>query len=736
MVEKKALNHNKLLVVLLAGIIGLLIIIEPSMALIDCCVDTSTNICREGQDIASCDGTLYQGSLCVIIPECQTGCCCATPAAPNPDMWNAEETNMLMTQLACSSPTFGTPTPYNWLPINGSCIATCGGAGSGGTPGGEVYTVDGTIKDHTGANLEGAIVSVPYSGTNSATTDENGYYVISGVPAMSTNVFATKQGCTPTYSSTVSIDEDTTINFAINCEQQACTPGIPRITAVPVQGDDSARLTISFDDECEQLVEYVLIRNNNIVLTTTQEEYIDEGLLQETEYCWKVAANLGGSLHPATQDARDEACITTGAEACMHVGDNIEDLEWCDNSAEPNPLVLHCDDENHLVEKKCTDNRVCGFVGTGDDRRRDCVSQPPCEKCNGVFGLLKRFVFAIFYNGATTQCNSADLDGYCFEDRTTTTTDKLRACGEITTCEDYLSLDACQENPCEVPDDCDWLGVYNELGLGVCQATDAPAACDACDRLFGTCNEYLCESIGDRGGAVSDCYWDANDNGLQYPEDFGTHCIHKDKMACRYYDTQTDCTNGGANVVVDATYDSALLRTGGTHALTTASADQYNIGLCAWEADLNFDSGGFCYKNADNKPSEEAKDDCRESGAFLTHGHECLRDNEAPSTELILPSGTIGQHELAFLDYVVRDNLFDDEDIQTRFCVRESGQTCYPQETIAAAVAGIDLDVGEDNSFVIRYYSWDPAGNLEPVQERTAQIINLGYPILAGAELR
>lgn len=689
-----------------------------------CCIDSETFECTEGDDITCESPDESHDTVCAAVQEdneplCQTGCCCAGSSASNPDEWNLDEENMQMNAGQCGLE----GAAYDWeeLPSGSSCVEICSGSTGEPTPT-DTYTVEGTVTDTEGTPLELATVYIPTTGSSfQDSTDSQGDYLIQNIPELSGYIIAGHEGCLP-YSEAITVNTNQEVNIELNCNQNACEPSTnPTITADILRGTNEARLAFTSDNNCGDREYYHVIRTkmidgesgpSEVYDEIMAEEYTDSGLEPNTEYCYTIAAKYPSGLYPSLEE-RDEACITTGDEACMNNPE--EGLEWCQNDPQ---AVVNCNEDNILEENECSEGMVCNSVGNGVA----CVQQPPCDRCNGLFGKLSNLVMSIWQGGVERVCDSPSVQNFCYEDTTTTVNDAYKSCAHITSCEDYLSQNACTDNNCEVPDDCSWSDIFEETGTGICKGEQEAAACNKCEDIFGDCTQTLCSAIS------NDCYYDGEQNGLQ-ADILPSSCVHKEDMACRFYDTEEDCTAAGSNVQVDADY-TGTERTGGTHQVQSASNDHFGIGLCAWNEQAN-----RCYKNADAKEGADPEDDCIENGVFAAQGVDCLQDSEAPETELILPPGLVGTHEVGSLNYVTSDNHYTQAELTTRFCIDEQG-TCYPTQTLSQAVTDIrEMDIGEQTTIHIRYYSQDLSENLEEVHTKEVTVIEMGIPRITEAEI-
>jgi hypothetical protein len=87
--------------------------------------------------------------------------------------------------------------------------------------------------------------------------------------------------------------------------------------------------------------------------------------------------------------------------------------------------------------------------------------------------------------------------------------------------------------------------------------------------------------------------------------------------------------------------------------------------------------------------------------------------------------------DLRNMTVVARDNTYRRSELTTKFCLTFRGGVCYP-----------DKDVGQlftqtigTGQYTLRYYSADPAGNLERVQSINLVIDNDGTPLLIEARI-
>ena len=554
----------------------------------------------------------------------------------------------------------------------------------------------------------------------------------------------------------INFNDDKTYDFAAtnaftSCTAGSCMPVAPTITASLVRASPNAKLTVTYGADCGKYAKTTVQRENaetgatDVTEKTTKDPEIIVGPLEsQKEYCFTVSIQHGSGLPTVTSN---EVCKMTGDTECMIAGGPGS---WCNHDPQ---AIVTCDEETNVASAdNCDTGMICRRTAPGTHA---CVPRLPCEQCNGIFGILASLGLRIPFGGELAFCSRTDIQSYCFSDRTPTIVDAYASCGDVTSCEKYRSEDACEDDPCALEQGCAWRAVdeYTELGMGICVPTSKPVSCGGCETAFGTCTRELCEAIGKKDSGPSDCYWDGVANDVVGEDDLplAGRCLNKEEMACRYYDGQDDCEGVAAAqqaAELDVLYvrrSGVNVRTGTTNKILKPSNDLYSFQVCRWKPVSLADGGGICYRDADgdSKNAADPRDDCNERGYLTSTGmpmiEECWSDAEPPVTSLLAPAGVVGTHEIQSIDYAVSDNLWPATSITTWFCIeaKDAPTPCYPgKRTLNAAVTGAaGLDIGEQGAFKIRYYSEDPAGNLEVVKERTLTIINLGYPIATDLQI-
>jgi hypothetical protein len=705
------------------------------------------------------------------LDECRYGCCCDGEEAKTAD---------LLTRYQCDN-----YNGYEWesAAAGTDCNEQCSGStGTGAT----YYTVSGTVSDDssgTAQALEGAIISFPQGSLNrQGTSRADGSFSFAEVPASAYPITFTarKAGCDvigETQERVVQSDI-TDLDFTLTCQIGGCT--IDPVTTTLVETTPAEHVvTLSWepsscavndggyeitrcvgnigDGTCTGAVERIgyLPRDG-----TARHRYYDTTFELEKPYCYFInALTLDGTVVADGTNAvagADAHCIGGMSEYCLTTPHRpITELHCINDPGTLGTLngftgIGRCDEGNGFIEEEpCAVGQYCHEGAT-----LGCVNPSICDYCNGPFGAFIPPSEIPDLDGNTFPCDEIP---YCVQTHTGYAEDIFTSCSAITSCYDYTSQGACEarsgtRDRCGIIEDgCAWQAVsqYGEFGLGVCTpVTTIPSSeqCSACTP--GACTRELCEAISD------DCYY----NDYVEPEvETGIltvgQCVPKTEMACRYYDTRDDCVGTtNTEVGVDAHYDNPDAvnqygnpdwnRIDGSNAIQPRSDDRLDLGTCAWIAQPNHPQGGHCVKNANGLKVPHTvfsryTDDCYEyieRYDFTDNLAKCFSDNEPPTTTMPLTNGAIVQAEsfwqgLAGLTPIVHDNTYAAEEIQTHFCISETGNNCYPQQDISQLARDTE-DIGE---YTLSYYSEDPAGNLEPVQEVTITIIPSTVPHLVSA---
>lgn len=479
-----------------------------------------------------------------------------------------------------------------------------------------------------------------------------------------------------------------------------------------------------------------------------------ENVLEENEvYCYNVAAvSLDGAKENWAYNASsDLPCFATGNDYCMEPshekGLNCVSLNG--EASRPmgcvkdSPSALAGKTNLSLLEADCLgttiqDPSLAICVETEVNPAKglygaECRQKSECVLCNGLFGLysahnLQSFFFrddgqleettceSFLFKGSS-QSNPADQSGLCYKDNSGSFGDKYDTCEKVDSCYDYKSSSACENDYCykftnESGNNCEWNTYDEELGIGVCKPTiETEEDCFRCDSdsPLGFCEENIC-------GLYGDCYFKdienhdstgeeqriQTENENIYHSPYTSTCIHKNDMACYFYNDKEDClgsNNNSVNINVsrENIFGAISLRNSlyGDNSQIGFSEDVFAFGDCFWNNDSNSEYYG-CNKNSDNyydsslfsvtPANQDYKlDDCENSyfNQFTTNDVlRCFQDNESPETNIILREKVqqtqylsetggylpvYGRNQLINLSYSTNDSLSSSDEIASYF---------------------------------------------------------------------
>jgi hypothetical protein len=676
--------------------------------------------------------------------QCELGCCCETAAIPKTGQ---QTTRDACTILNAQDPANRPRSFIAGLPTT-SCDQVCGGTGTTTTAG---YPVSGKVFQK-GANtpLAGVTVSLSYAGNtqNTITTSPDGSFKLPNNVPQGQQRFIGVAGpstvpatCRPSFVDKQITGATTDIRIELDCSTSTCTNPTPSVTAPQVNAAaGSVSFTISLTDTCGTFKDFQVRRCKRLggvldpmtctyFLPSTKGDFSDTSVPAE-DVCYIVKSSFSSGSPTATESTPQ--CINAASAICA-ARPAGSPAKWCGQD-KGTQTVLSCDTTGKLLTANCEAGQSC----TESGGNACCINQTACERCNGLGGLFASLPLTLPLGAKTPACaelasTTTPLEQRCYidaarSDNAAAMIDSYNSCSAVSSCAQYLSKTACEQNLCQpklangTPESCRWIVVNDELGKGVCMSKTQPA-CSQCNSLFGTCTKDVCGRISNL------CYFDEQPNGLD-PAQLGTtfpRCVAQQDMACRYYDTQADC-NGGFSAVFNTQY-SADQRSGGDNSLTQPSKDLLNLGVCgAWITDT-LSTNSHCIKNADSSPKAK-EDDCIELGSTDPN---CAKDKTPPVTTLVLrTTGQYGRHEVTSLPFTVADDTTPAAQIKTYFCFDKTSSTapCYPTQE-----AGAINPIPVPGTYSLRYYSADANGNLEVVRTASVSIVDAGYATLERVDI-
>ena len=434
-------------------------------------------------------------------------------------------------------------------------------------------------------------------------------------------------------------------------------------------------------------------------------QYTDTTIEANQRYCYVVEA----LYEPTTdntfsqpyciEDSGDELCQTLStSEFCL---DNYGSID--------NTLVYRagCTEENKVsyiesCRAEYGSDYIC--IGPYNDGTTSCEYQSDCESCGDPLGLYALLDYSVLLNDGDDYygelCYQLPM---CYFDYTETTINNFHECADISSCYDYASQTACEQqandegftNKC-LQRNCAWedLGSSGGIQFGICKelSTDY-ALCDACNDaehngIFDACTQDRCAEFG---VDEASCYLSGL-TGL---------CTDITDFTCTAYEDSTSC-RGDHNVDIDPE----------TNEVTQASEDALSIGLCYWDGDQ-------CYKDANGDGD-------------MDDGQEDM----TPPTTTVLSSDKMQAIEISLLatDYN-EDGSLGDGVKTTYYCVTQTEGGCsisdgdYDIVELDETGTGYIEEGDGSGTYYLYYYSEDYAENLEVVNEWEFEIDKAGPDI-------
>jgi len=551
--------------------------------------------------------------------------------------------------------------------------------------------ISGIVRDaNSSAPIEGVAVSLQGTSIFSVTASD-GRYLLSNVPIGSYTLVATKTGYYTSYSPVVVVGADVSKNISLMLAECFSNVSAPQITKIEMHGN---KTFLKFETSCAISGYYVYrceglgcINKNPItnLLSPDKKEFEDTTVKPDKWYTYEIHAYFE---YPFVQEKISApATIYTGAKECF----NLQTDEFCYNNTRSK-----CDENNTIVTISANNSLYC----MQDGKKTKYVSRTNCSvQCNqplGMFAFLGQLKW--FVGGQPTQVNCTDISSlpslsYCYKDYAKTVVSMYYSCENASSCYDYFSKEACEQNRCgfNAPGNCVWRPYSADLSLGVCMPKEEKYwNCSRCsnskyNNLFGACNAEICDLYGGET--------DANGNALSHYCFFSNgECASKDFRSCENYVNEEQCLGDNGNVTVNIQ---------GNNEVTTRSKDLLGFGLCRFgsseESYLYFNR---CFKDANND-----------------YKHD-------PNPTDMKPPYTVVVHPTAANSINFPAVVYDDSDKKTILSNAEtyfsiaSVKGAFIRPTTLAANGRIAYygELPFDGIYTIWFYSKDDADNLELVK--------------------
>ena len=500
------------------------------------------------------------------------------------------------------------------------------------------------------------------------------------------------------------------------CSNPNYIPKLSNLEVIPVKGQK--KFLLKWKDECsETAVSYDVLRckdngcTNFIsagITNTNSFEDISGDLLFDTTYTYQIKARY--NLQAATPTITKTA--TLGSIECL---EQFSSNNFCIHESyytryrnyllanfpeiflKDFPLgiknkfgdrlnkAFSCDAVNKLIPEgtSCSSTQICVI----NNNKPSCLSKIGCNYNNAN-------PFGLYYT-----LDACENDRYCFYDRSHSTVDSCFACDTSMACYDYKTEEACVRDNCRIGD-CRWKNLASQIGIGACTSA-SEYNCQWCDKKgtatlenLRTFNDVFDFCTGEKSNILSEgsfkCYFR---NGKS------KNC---DDVVCKDYDTG-QCSNA------KITHDQ-------NNRISNPSIDECGIKVCQ---NIN----NVCAKNADGDNNA----DCATAS--------CESDFFAPNTTLlqIKKKGRVDSLIMQIYDRTSINSsviLKTSSGYATFLCVEPCGPQGHPYD---ASLAGRTVIITNLNAFdgsngnriltlnegmnVIRFYSQDPAKNIEEVKK-------------------
>lgn len=632
-------------------------------------------------------------------------------------------------------------------------------------------TVSGTIVNEDGNAIEGATVRLL---GQTITTESDGEFSFQiKVPETALTIYATAADYI-TETRTIPAERSTNYNLGdIELTNSIChtAADLGQITLDPVVFEEG-KINLLWDKGICTPESFVVTRSTNTEsyreisasLNKNAFQYSDENIEADSQYCYKIKAfyDLGGSAGIVSSLSNEE-CISLGPEECLH-----GDITFCKNNK-----ITECLG-GAKTETDCNP-KLCMELS---DTSASCVDPKPCNLCNRPFGVFPKWIStASLFGGKGSEASLFDFKTTnaglfictnnnipCYEDYSITVADKHYSCELVTSCYDYASEAACDENKCLKSQECEWADdLYAELGIGVCRPTaeSKKQDCNAFDTISDRIltNKVFASNIGEVAKETcklygESCYY-STVRGIITERGVIGRCLNEEQVSCYDYNNQDDCVgpNEGntendeeKSVVINVTWKPASLMPGssfskknGSNEIITESNDYFNKGLCKFAAtncvkdaddnEIKYDAVGiaplFTYGTNENLPS-----DCQPD-AYGKYDKACSLDTATPET-IIQPKeyANVISFDYSTVDYNGENKLSTSSAITTYFKAVPSSSVSsltYPTDIQSTGTFTKTAASTPGMKYSLLYFSEDAAHNLEPVK-RTDFILDTAPP--------
>ena len=544
-----------------------------------------------------------------------------------------------------------------------------------------VNIINGYVKDES-SNQVPYVRVVAYSSQNtfSVLSNKDGFYNITDLPADSYKLNAFKLTYNPA-SAAVDLNpgEVQVVNFTLTKgAQAACNIDNVVFSAAPVKGKPYVYLSWFIPPSCDNIQVYKVKRSDwksPELFESDINHFVDKTTQWETQYNYSFSILFSDGSVSNVLTAK----ITTGNHLC----DNIySGYEFCFDGTNKNTdsavLRRSCDNNNQITDKApfvSNKNTQGGFnpsncstvdavcVLLPDLHKTICGTPNYCASLGNPLGL--------FYD--ENVCLAPGNP--CYYDSSSTIIDKCNDCGH-TTCSDFKSEDACQNNNCGL--NCIWNYTNKELNKGICysQYKKVQGNCNACNDLFMDCSAQDCSLLGNCVMSSSGC----------------EAC--SDNIVCENYTTKETCE--GSSWLND-----------NNNCLPAKSTDSCGLGVCRW---IN----NKCVKDADGN----GVPDCTGS---VTH-NVCIHDTKPLELESLTPD-LIVNNENPILSFGVKDS--NKYVFNASYCI-DSSDSCCPSESanISLDEKGFNINILNDpvmsqasnGIYYLRYYAVDQYHTLSKLE--------------------